>query len=79
MKAIEKALDNDDATQAKVRRELGELLVKGDDHSLILLQTNHDASQVFTNYIRKGVVEEGSAKLLQIITWLKLPVAASSL
>ena len=62
MKAIEKALDKDDVTQAKVRRELGELLVKGDDHSLILLQTNHDASQVFTNYIRKGLVEEGSAK-----------------
>lgn len=62
MKAIEKALRQDDAAQAKVRREVGELLVKGDDHSLILLQTNHDSSQVFTNYIRNGVIDSELAK-----------------
>lgn len=62
MKAIEKALNEDDAAQAKVRRELAELLVKGDEHSLILLQTNHDASQVFSNYIRKGVIDADVAK-----------------
>ncbi|WP_028695062.1 DUF262 domain-containing protein [Pseudomonas cremoricolorata] len=62
MKAIEQALDINDTAQAKVRRELAELLVKGDEHSLILLQTNHDASKVFTNYIHKGTVEENSAK-----------------
>ncbi len=62
MKAIEKTLSQDNAAQAKVRREVGELLVKGDEHSLILLQTNHDASQVFTNYIRKGLIDCGTAK-----------------
>lgn len=62
MKAVEKALSKDDAAQAKVGRELAELLVKGDEHSLILLQTNHDASQVFNNYIRKGVIDGDTAK-----------------
>ncbi|TBW12821.1 DUF262 domain-containing protein [Azotobacter chroococcum subsp. isscasi] len=62
IKAIEKALSEDDVAQAKVRREVGELLVKGDDHSLILLQTNHDTSQVFTNYIRKGLIDPEAVK-----------------
>lgn len=53
-KAIEKALDPNTAVQAKVKREIGELLVKGDDHSLVLLQTNHEGSTVFTRYMRDG-------------------------
>lgn len=61
MKAIEKALSLGDSTQEKVKREVGELLVKGDDHSLILLQTNHDTSKVFVNYIRTGVIDADSA------------------
>ena len=35
-------------------RELQELLVKEDELSLILLQTNHDLSQYFANFLREG-------------------------
>lgn len=62
MKAIEKALDTQDAMQSRVRRETSELLVKHDDHSLVLLQTNHDSSSVFTDYIRKGEINQAEAK-----------------
>lgn len=61
-KAIEKQLDPNETSQAKVKREIGELLVKGDDHSLILLQTNHDSSNIFTNYIRNGKIDRSSVK-----------------
>ena len=36
------------------QRELQELLVKQDELSLILLQTNHDRSQYFANFLRNG-------------------------
>ena len=61
LKAIEKALSIEDASQRKVKRETQELLVKNDEHSLILLQTNHDSSNVFTNYIRTGDIDSKSA------------------
>ena len=35
-------------------RELQELLIKPDKLSLVLLQTNHDRSQYFANFLRKG-------------------------
>lgn len=35
-------------------QELQELLVKQDESSLILLQTNHDRSRYFANFLRKG-------------------------
>lgn len=54
LKAIEKALDGGDATEAKIRDDLLRLLVKSDDHNLVLLQTNHDSSDVFASYVRKG-------------------------
>lgn len=56
IKAIEKALDVADPTQVKVREDLRRLLVKGDDHSLVLLQTNHDSSDVFASYVRSGEI-----------------------
>ena len=62
LKAIEKALDMQDTMQARVRRETSELLVKHDEHSLVLLQTNHDSSSVFTDYIRKGEINEAEAR-----------------
>ena len=37
-----------------MRRKLRELLVKQDDLSLILLQTNHDRSQYFADFLRSG-------------------------
>ena len=56
LKALEKALSPDVSGEAKIKREIGELLVKGDDHSLVLLQTNHDSSSVFTDYVRQGTI-----------------------
>lgn len=57
LKAIEKSLSVEDPVQEKVKRETRELLVKSDEHSLILLQTNHDSSNVFTKYIRTGEID----------------------
>jgi hypothetical protein len=62
MKAIEKALDTKESAEGKIKREIGELLVKGDEHSLVLLQTNHDSSSVFIDYIRQGKIHEGAPK-----------------
>ncbi|MDQ0392396.1 DUF262 domain-containing protein [Labrys monachus] len=62
LKAIEKNLDEQDSKQEKIRREIAELLVKDDDYSLILLQTNHDSSSVFADYIRKGEINFAEAK-----------------
>ena len=41
-------------TEARLERELQELLVKQDELSLILLQTNHDRSQHFAKFLRAG-------------------------
>ncbi|MBD8147856.1 DUF262 domain-containing protein [Pseudomonas fluorescens] len=57
-KALEKSLDSSITSEADIKKDLAKLLVKGDEHSLILLQTNHDSSKVFTNYIRSGLVSE---------------------
>lgn len=61
LKAIAKKLDVEDAGESRVLREISELLVKNDDHSLILLQTNHDSSNIFMNYIRNGAIYEAEA------------------
>lgn len=61
LKAVEKALSNDDKTQAKVKSEILDLLVKDDDHALVLLQTNHSSSSAFLDYIREGVVQNSPA------------------
>ena len=42
-------------TEARLERELQELLVKQDEVTEILLQTNHDRSQYFANFLRRGV------------------------
>lgn len=61
LKAVEKQLlEAEDESQARAKRDLSNLLVKGDDHSLVLLQTNHDSSNVFTSYLRKGDIDEAS-------------------
>ena len=55
---LEASLTDDDkaalTTEARLERELQELLVKQDELSLILLQTNHDRSQHFANFLREG-------------------------
>ena len=58
IKAVEKALDATDTTEGKIRADLQRLLVKGDDHNLILLQTNHDSSDVFASYVRDGEIRK---------------------
>ena len=54
LKAIEKKLDCSVSNEERAALELQELLVKQDDASLILLQTNHDRSQYFANFLRYG-------------------------
>lgn len=41
----------------RAKRDLNDLLVKGDEHSLVLLQTNHDSTNVFTSYLRSGTFD----------------------
>ena len=60
LKAIEKRLSEQVEGQSRPKRDLGYLLIKGDEHSLVLLQTNHDSSNVFTSYLRAGVCDERS-------------------
>ncbi|MBB4041624.1 hypothetical protein GGR34_003302 [Microvirga flocculans] len=62
LKAIERALDPEKAGEGKIKREIAELLVKGDDHCLVLLQTNHDSSSVFLDYLRQGEIHEDRVK-----------------
>ena len=59
LKAIQKALDVSDKHEKGLSEELGKLLVKDDEHTLLLLQTNHDTSHFFADYIRHGVVPTG--------------------
>ena len=55
MKSISKILDRTDDVAERIGRDLDEALVKPDQASLLLLQTNHDTSHHFANYLREGV------------------------
>jgi hypothetical protein len=57
LKAVEQELDPDDKAQSRIRSEIMDLLVKTDDYSLLLLQTNHDSTNVFADYIRSGTYD----------------------
>ena len=65
LKAIEKKLDSSVPDEERVAQELKDLLVKADDASLILLQTNHDRSRYFANFLRYGKIP--SAKEAQTL------------
>lgn len=54
LKAIELKADDSNSTEKSIRDELHNLLVKSDDASLILLQTNHDLSDYFAEFMRQG-------------------------
>jgi hypothetical protein len=56
LKAIQKSLNVSDRHEKGLSEELSKLLVKDDQHTLLLLQTNHDTSHFFADYIRDGVV-----------------------
>ncbi|HJU15498.1 MAG TPA: DUF262 domain-containing HNH endonuclease family protein [Stellaceae bacterium] len=74
LKAVEKALDAKQSDEGKIKREIGELLVKGDEHSLLLLQTNHDSSSVFIDYLRRGRIH--NAKNIKTAADYNLVMAA---
>lgn len=54
LKTIALALKPEDKAEKKLAGELEELLVKADTDELLLLQTNHDSSHHFANFLRKG-------------------------
>ena len=54
LKAIAKALDRSEPNGERIGQELDETLVKPDKASLLLLQTNHDSSHYFADYLRTG-------------------------
>ncbi|MEM0136439.1 MAG: DUF262 domain-containing protein [Thermoplasmatales archaeon] len=54
LKSISKALNKAEPTQEKIRKELDSLLIKNDEATLLLLQTNHDSSNYFADYLRTG-------------------------
>lgn len=58
LKSIEKVLNPSDPKEVKIRDDLRRLLVKGDEHNLVLLQTNHDSSDVFAAYVKGGQIRD---------------------
>ena len=58
LNAIRLALDTRKQAERNLHRELSELLVKGDGAKLLLLQTNHDTSHHFSDYLRNGNAED---------------------
>ena len=54
LKSIAKVIDRDDVVGKRLGREIDEALVKPDNASLLLLQTNHDTSSYFADYLRNG-------------------------
>lgn len=54
LKAIAKVVDRSDPVGQRIGKEIDETLVKPDRASLLLLQTNHDLSNYFADYARKG-------------------------
>ena len=54
LNAITRPLNRKDKAEAKLKRELTELLVKVEGDELLLLQTNHDSSHHFATFLRAG-------------------------
>jgi hypothetical protein len=54
LKAISKELGQSKGNGSAISKELEQLLVKPDKVSSLLLQTNHDTSNYFQNYLRAG-------------------------
>ena len=55
LKAIGRALAEGNKSEREESEDLDKLMVKGDER-LILLQTNHDSSMIFANYLRNGAI-----------------------
>lgn len=58
LKSISKALDRSDPVENRLHGQISEMLVKEDETSLLLLQTNHDSSNYFADYIRTGIAKD---------------------
>ena len=58
LNAIKLALNPGKPAEKKIERELGELLVKVDGDNLLLLQTNHDTSHHFSDFLREGTAQQ---------------------
>ena len=54
LKAIAQAINDSDPSELKIGQELNGSMVKDDKATLLLLQTNHDSSDYFGKYLRKG-------------------------
>ena len=65
LKTIEQKLNSEIPDEDGLAQELQKLLVKQDEASLILLQTNHDGSRHFANYLRSG--KHSSAEVAQTL------------
>lgn len=50
IKAIELALP-----YGKDKSSLADVIIKNDDHTLLLLQTNHDYQSIYTSFVRDGI------------------------
>jgi len=55
LKALHKHLASGSQDEKDIADDLGKLLVKEKDDTIILLQTNHDTSNIFSEYLRNGV------------------------
>ena len=65
LKAIAKLIDRSNDEGDKIGKEIDGTLVKNDDATLLLLQTNHDTSQYFDDYMKNGAYpNQSSAKTL---------------
>ncbi len=60
MKSVVINLNVKKKDEKKLHDELSDLLVKQDGDELLLLQTNHDSSHYFSNFIREGNFEKST-------------------
>ena len=58
LNAICRDLDKEEEGERRLAEEIEELLVKPEGDNLLLLQTNHDASHYFANYMREGTAPQ---------------------
>ncbi|KHD08521.1 hypothetical protein PN36_16765 [Candidatus Thiomargarita nelsonii] len=57
LKALQKVLATGDDKEKKVANDIQALMIK-EDNRLVLLQTNHDNSHIFRNYLETGLIPE---------------------
>ena len=65
LKAIANGIDSSNAIEEQIGQQIKRSLVKDDEATLLLLQTNHDGSDYFANYLREGT--HPSSKTAQTI------------